>query len=315
MQAVDVPRLLAALEARNVKSEGLEIWASCPLGTHRDSDPSFQIHNEPGDENHGFWRCFGCHESGGPVGLVRKAKGYGSKQARAFLADIPSVEALGSSERAKTMSVVTSLRPLGARRFVEPEGVLRAPLEKWPGPLRDYAVGRGITAEQVERWRIGFVVSGRLAMRVYFPIDDELGRPGSYSARTVVGDRKRYLTPPKAEGPDPGAIFGRRHWPSEGERKLCVVVEGAINGLAVERATGLHVGALGGSNDAAAQWVHLATFERLILLSDPDKAGNKVAEAYALSGGPSVARALLPRGLDAQEAGPELVRKTIARVA
>jgi DNA primase len=312
VKIVDVPKLLEYLGARNVRGEGLEIWASCPIGTHRDSDPSFRIHNEPGAENHGHWQCFGCSEHGGLVGLVKQARGVEGKEARKIL------DALGTSfedapKQEGALAVDVMLLPIGVRPFALPAGIVWEPLSAWPGPIRDYARSRGITAAQVERWRIGYVVSGTLGMRILFPAEDEEGRPGSYSARSVIGDRRKYLTPSKGENPDFGAIFGRRHWPPPGARRACVVVEGAIDGLAVERATGLPFGALGGSNDEPAQWIHLATFERLILLSDSDKAGDRVAEAYALAGGPEVVRARLPEGVDAQTADPELLRKMITR--
>lgn len=321
MKIVDVPKLLEALGAKNVRADGVEIWASCPLGTHRDSNPSFQIRNEPGDEHHANWRCFGCHEHGGAVGLVRKAKGVGGKEARRILVNL-HVSYEGAPRKEGGVEVDLRIRTLGDAPFVLPAGVVRAPLARWPGPIRAYAESRGITAWQVERWGLGYAVAGGLSMRVVFPVEDETGRLGSYSARTVVGDRKRYLTPGKDERALPGAIFGRRWWPapvvlpdgSTVRRGRCVIVEGAIDGLAVERATGDYFGALSGSYADPAQWLHFATFELLVLLTDPDKAGDRVAEEYALAGGPAVVRARLPIGLDAQSAGSELLAEALRAV-
>lgn len=322
MKVVDVPKLLEALGARNVRSDGEEVWASCPLGTHRDSDPSFHIRNELSGEHHGYWRCYGCHEKGGPIGLVRKVRGVGSREARKFLENL-RVSFEDAPRKKGELEVDLRIRGFDPAPFVLPAGVVRAPLARWPGPLRSYASSRGISAEQVDHWGLGYAVAGVLAMRVVFPIADETGRLGSYSARTAIGDRKRYLTPPLSEKPRPGAIFGRRYWPPLAEtangRKYrpgdCVLVEGAINGLAVERVfPTVPFGALGGSNDAAAQWAHFGLFERLVLLTDSDRAGDRVAEAYELSGGPPAIRARLPGKLDAQDADPELLRAVLEKV-
>lgn len=316
---VDVPRLLEALGVENITPQGKSILASCPLGTHSDSDPSFDILNDPDSDKHGYWRCYGCHEGGGPVALVRRLKCFegmgGGVLARNWLARL-ELHAMAAGPVVGQVTITHAIIPFGPRFFHPRDSWITAPLTAWPGPLRKYALSRGITREQVDRWKIGYSVAGRLAGRIIFPIYDETGRLSSYSARTAVGSRVRYLTPHSSENPDPASIFGRAGWPPRHARSVCVVVEGAINQLAVERATGLPGGALGGSNDAAAQWIHFATFKRLILLSDSDKAGDRVAEAFELAGeGPEVRRARLPAGMDAQSAPEALVREKIERVA
>jgi DNA primase len=307
---IDVRKLLDVLGAKNIRVEGDvgEIWASCPLGTHTDTDPSFQILNDPTSDSHGYWRCFGCSENGGAVGLVRKVRGVDGKEARRILANLENEVAVGRKlgRAIVTVGAITMGRP----SFGEPVGIRRPPFEEWSGPFRDYAAERGITPEQIQRWRIGYSVAG---MRLYFPIEDETGRLCSYTARTIVGDRTRYMTPAPRENPISGALFGRRWWPPRGARRLLILAEGAIDALAVERATGAHVGALGGSAITPDQWIHVASWSTVVLMTDPDKAGDRIAEEYrnANPGGDFV-RARLPVGCDAQSAGPELVRETLA---
>ena len=324
--AVEVVALLNALGAENVRTEGgRSVWCSCPLGTHSDSDPSFEMVSAPGEREHGYWRCYGCHEGGGFIRLVRLVlKLEGARDGAKVRAFIARVEKEGGA--AARGPLVDELRVQATltrypRSFSPKDAWETKPLGDWPGSLRSYVLGRGISAEQVERWKIGYAVHGRLAGRIVFPIFDGAGRLVSYSARTAIGDRERYLTPHRSENPSPSAIFGEQFWPPiyQREASVCIVVEGAINALAVEKAVGLSgadvfVAALGGSNDSPFQFVPLMGFGRLVVLSDPDAAGDRLAEALELSGGPESTRVRLPTGEDAASLGfkfPELLRRKI----
>ena len=59
---------------------GRTLWWRCPLGTHEDRNPSFCV-----DPGKGWWRCFGCGESGDAAALVMRLRGLTFPEAITFL--------------------------------------------------------------------------------------------------------------------------------------------------------------------------------------------------------------------------------------
>jgi hypothetical protein len=52
------------------RERGRKLWWHCPLGTHKDLNPSFCV--EPGKR---WWKCWGCGESGDAATLVMRVEG------------------------------------------------------------------------------------------------------------------------------------------------------------------------------------------------------------------------------------------------
>ncbi len=291
---VDVPELLARLGIEG-KRRGREVWACCPL--HEERTPSWQIRDdEESPERHGRWRCLGaCHTGGSPTGLVMQLLGLGAREAWAWIKSGAAREAVPPFE----VEIVPGPPLRGAMRL--PRGVIVAPLCEWPSPARDYLVrDRGVTEDQVERWGLGYAVDGRLAGRVVMPWRDERGKLLGYTARTFVDDAKKYLEPDSDEGAEKSAVYGEEHWQPPGHRDTLVVVEGGFDGYAVERATGLPFGALRGSQLLPGHLARLSTWQRVVIASDPDKAGKGLADALAdaLARYAVVTRPELPAGRD-----------------
>jgi DNA primase len=295
--AVSVADLLERLEIVPTKRAGDRVWARCPHPEHDDRDPSWWIVDDPGGGRHGRHHCFGCGWGGGPEHLVMAVLGLGRSEARSWIRS-------GAQAPLPTgICVEVGEVRSGVRRFQLPSGVRIVPLDGWPGPARRYAERRGVTAEQVERWGIGYAADGKLAGRIVFPVRRGGGAPVGYSARTFVRAPKRYITPDRDEGADRDALFGEQHWPQVGADGYraggVVVVEGALDGLAVERAAGVSFGAMSGSQPSPGLLGRLATFERVVMASDNDAAGNGVAEvARCLARWTTVLRAELPPGVD-----------------
>ena len=303
---IDVPRMLAALgiEAR---ARGSDWWAKCPYPDHVEKDASWHIENSPGSPTHGLHHCFGCAQGGGPIELVAAVIGCTYSGAQLWMTE----KQLYSADVARGLDVGMRVKPVATAGFRLPVEFVRRPLADWPTPVRRYVAARGITPGQVERWGIGYVVDGRLAGRVVFPICDEHGVEQGYSARTFVGDERRYLTPHTREQPDPGAIFGAEYW--AGRRAEVVVTEGAIDALACERAGAGCVAALGGSRLSREQLLVLGSFERLLVATDPDLAGERVAAELrdALGRWRQVRRVRLPAGTDAAKLPVEALRAAL----
>lgn len=306
----DVERVLARLGVEVEKQSGGRLWARCPLGEHEEKDPSWMVWNSKSPKA-GKWYCFGrCHEGGDLVDLVVRVRKLG-KSDHDFGADDReprevASEWLRSEEIAEPAprAVVLVSSPTRTRAFALPAGVKFAPLPEWPTPLRAYAERRRMTAEQVERFGIGYAVDGRLSMRVVFVARDQRGEVVSYAARSILPDALRYLTPKDEEGADKAAIFaplwGTR--PAPLTRRVWVA-EGAFNALAIERAVDESVVALLGSRIHARHVLRLASHEEVVIVTDPDPAGERALAKLrgALSRHVTVRCVTLPEGRDADE--------------
>jgi DNA primase len=305
---VDVPHLLDRLGIP-AERRGREWWARCPLPEHDDRTPSWQMHDDPEEpDKHGRWRCLGrCHTGGGPATLVARVLGLvhpetGEPRTRAAWRWIADGSAVEEAPVLDVALAAAPRRPAGiGRGFRLPPGVAVEPLDLWPAAARAYAEQRGITAEQVDRWGLGYAVDGRMSGRIVLPWRDARGRLLGYTARTFVHAVKKYLEPREDEGADRNAVYGEEHWPPPGDaRGTLVVVEGGIDGYAVERATGLPFGAVCGSQLLPGHVARISTFQEVIVASDPDGAGSRFADALwaALARWTRVRRAAIPAGSD-----------------
>lgn len=306
---VDVPKLLEALGVDAIP-RGQEYWARCPLH-EGDRTPSWQMRCDPGADKHGLWRCYGCGKNGNAVQLVMALEDLTYREARAWIAK-------GCLERPAPIParVVVDVEP-EVPRFELPPGVVVTPMERWPFTVRRYAAKvaslRVLAPWQVDRWQIGYGASGLLAGRVVVPVRDARGVLCAYTARSFVGHERKYLEPTAKEGADISAVFGEEHWPAVEERALVVVTEGALNALAVERASSVleaeldgrrvAVAAVRGSHLSPVRASRLATFQRVLVASDPDAAGDKVHEQIRAACGrwSNVHRVVFPEGTDAAE--------------
>ena len=243
-------------------------------------------------------------------------RGCDEAEARLWLSDV---------EEAPAPQPVVRVRfePMGARprAFRMPAGVEFGPLAGWNSVARAYAVGRGITAEQVDRWGIGWALEGRCEGRIVFPIVDLNGRLANYAARTFVGDSTRYLAADERLGPDLSTCLGEVFWPKADERARSTVLvwEGAISGMALDRAlrgrAGVYHAGLQGSDASNPRRIsRLASFGAVVAATDPDKAGDSVAldlEA-ALRRVPFRRLRYPRRGVDAAQEDPEALAEALA---
>jgi len=311
------------------RRQGRRWWTeSCPLPTHGPQNPAhryqnFFIRDDESEERPGQFWCFSCHNGGVLVQFVEAVRGCNRDEARAWLATI--------GDRPPPPVLRVRFDPTGPRTFRLPAGVEFAPLSGWNTVPREYALKRGLTAEQVERWGVGVAHEGRLKDRIVFPIRDQKGRVANYSARTFVDDPVRYLAASTWERPDLSVMWGEETWPSLGMRFGPVVVfEGVLNGLAIERALSgqfairsydgvvhdmLSLAALQGSDVDHRKLAKLATFPGIIDATDPDAAGARASRQLFASLGRrdrKVVRMPYPDKRDAAELEPGFLREMVA---
>lgn len=253
-----------------------ELWAACPFPEHDEVTPSWSIKDEVMLDKHGSHYCFGCGRGGSPADLVMEVVGLSGYRAAIEWLKERSLDLEGTAP----MGIQVVLRRPGAYKPLEVPFGMRTKYKTWTTNAKRFAQRRGLTEAQVFRWSIGCVPMGPLAGRLYVPAYDRRGVLLSYTARDYTGDASSRYKEPRGKGMDgahPGAIFGEEHWPIPELRRELVLCEGAFNAMACERVGAMHTGALFGSDLTKEQVLKLESWPRIVVASDLDTAGNKMA--------------------------------------
>jgi len=299
---------LAALIGRRVKLErrGRSHVGLCPF--HNEKSPSFNVVEEKG-----FYHCFGCGAHGDAIEFVRRTEGS---------TFVEAVERLA----AEAGLLVPAPDPAERDRF-EREAKLRNPLEDathWfeaqlagpaGGQARRYLAERGLTAETITRFRLGYAPAQRYGLkealtrngisedllievgllrpgdeggtsydwfrdRIVFPISDARGRVVAFGARAMGDAQPKYLNSPETPLFRKGRTLYNLAMAREASRtaNAVLVVEGYMDVIALAQAGIEHAVAPLGTALTEEQ---LQLLWRLVpephLCFDGDKAGFRAA--------------------------------------
>lgn len=309
--AIQTPPIDALLRYLGIDAERGHAgkWiAKCPNPAHPDTDPSWSIIDRPGDRRHGSHHCQSCKFGGGPWELAAAVWGCELAEAGKRLT---AAFGLGKGPAAKhTPKVVIKEEAPPPVPFAFPPGVvIPGPGGRWYDPALAYLLNREVTRDQVDRWGMGYSLRGRLRNRVVIPVYNAAGHLLTYTARGIVRSvEPRYEAGRVSQGAKPRmAIWGEAGWQGTG---IVTVAEGVFSALALERAGAPNPSALLGSDFVEDKAHLLGRFERVIVATDPDKAGDRVARALSVLG----RRARLYRvNLDASpdDHDPEALRRKI----
>ena len=80
-EEIRVEEVIGDFVSLGKKGSGRNLWACCPLPGHNEQTPSFSVHPEKG-----FWKCFGCGESGDAITFLRKVRNMSYLEAMQHLA-------------------------------------------------------------------------------------------------------------------------------------------------------------------------------------------------------------------------------------
>jgi hypothetical protein len=253
------------------RPRGRMLIAVCPHPDHDDHKPSWAAwEDDAGRFRH---RCLSCGFGGGPANLVMAALGLDRRAAHDFL---DGTESAGPPPPLHLRVEVRHRWPPGPVKVPE-EVWIGEPLSDWPAPARRYLEKRRITQVEVDRWGMGYAVDGHLAARIWIPVRDRHRVLVAWTGRSFAGGEPKYDSSTEAAA---GVLLGEHLW--TGLRTI-VVVEGPFDAIAVDAVTRGRwaVGALRGS--VAGHAIHpghalkLADFDRVIIATDPDKAGERAA--------------------------------------
>jgi DNA primase len=286
---------------------GREHLGLCPF--HKEKTPSFTV-----NEDKGFYHCFGCGAHGSVLDFVMQTEGLSFPEAVERLAGeagLP-VPAATPAERAAEQRRQTLIEVMEAAcRYFErtlrlPEG--RAAME--------YLAGRGLTPETITRFRLGFALDGRSALkgalaregiaedrmieagllikpeeearapydrfrgRVMFPIADRRGRVIAFGGRVLGEAEPKYLNSPETPLFHKGATLYALALASSEARAhgAIIVTEGYMDVIALHQAGFAHAVAPLGTALTEDQIQLLWRFAREpILCFDGDAAGGRAA--------------------------------------
>ncbi|HYX46169.1 MAG TPA: DNA primase, partial [Sphingomicrobium sp.] len=298
--------VLSAVIAPSVKliRAGREWKACCPF--HNEKTPSFTINDDKG-----FYHCFGCGAHGDAIRFLTDQRGMPFMDAVKELAakagmDVPAPDpkAKERSDRAATLTdVMASVAKWYAEQLNGLSGV----------EARDYLKRRGIEAETIQRFGLGFAPDSRSALkraleklgeeqlvetgmlirpeeggdtydrfrgRLMFPIRDPRGRVIGFGGRIIGQGEPKYLNSPDTTLFDKGRTLYNidRAAPASRAAKRLIVVEGYMDVIALDRAGISEAVAPNGTAVTEAQLERMWRLDPSpIMCFDGDSAGRKAA--------------------------------------
>ncbi len=286
-----------------------DFWAPCPF--HQEKTPSFHV-----DDRKGFYYCFGCQAKGDAITFVKETENVSFIEAVEILAreaGIPMPEQRHDPKAAERQDRLTRLAGV-MEQAVQLYGLaFRAAAGQG---AREYAARRGLTAEILKRFEIGYapdarhhqtqifkdkgvldeaIAAGllikpddggapydRFRGRLMFPIRDVRGRCIAFGGRALdPGAQAKYLNSPETELFHKGRTL-YHHGPARdaaGKAGGVIVAEGYMDVIALVSAGFDHAVAPLGTAVTEEQ---LALMWRMadepVIALDGDQAGQRAAD-------------------------------------
>ncbi|WP_108858984.1 DNA primase [Ruegeria sp. Alg231-54] len=284
-----------------------DMWAPCPF--HHEKTASFHV-----DDQKGFYYCFGCQAKGDAISFVKETENVSFIEAVEILAreagmPMPARDPK-AQEKQDRRSQLADVMEQAAQFF-------RLQLKTGAGgAARDYLTRRGLDAQALDRWEIGFAPDGWQGLwdhlrgknvaedlilgaglakpsnkgkkpydtfrnRIMYPIRDPRGRCIAFGGRAMdPNDNAKYLNSPETELFDKGRSL-YNHGPARqaaGKGQPLIVAEGYMDVIALaEAGFGASVAPLGTAiTEHQLQLLWRVSDEPIIAL-DGDTAGLRAA--------------------------------------
>ena len=328
--SADIVRIIG--ERVRLKKAGANYVGLCPF--HQEKTPSFSVH-----ATRQFFYCFGCGAKGDVFRFVMEAEKITFPESVRRVAQRVGIP-------------IPAEAPLG--ELASPERRLRAALEEVhqktqefyrkqlhsaeAGPVREIIQQRGVTAESVEDFGLGYAPAGgqsltafltregfpsevleasgllirrdtggffdRFRSRWMFPIIGENGKIVAFAGRALGDDLPKYLNSPETTLYSKSRVLYNLFRAREAIRtsNQAVLVEGYMDAIAVHQAGVKHVVASCGTSLTEPQVRMLARYSSELVVSyDPDSAGKAATDrsvSLLLEEGLSVRVLRLPGRMD-----------------
>lgn len=287
-----------------LKKAGRDYVACCPF--HKEKSPSFTV--SPSKQ---FYHCFGCGAHGGVVSFLMEHDGLGFVEAVEQLAGEVGLQVPQERRTAQSKSAEDTLSQL--RAALEAAKTLFESNLPQVRRAAAYVSGRGITADTISRFGIGFATTGiaealnipvkvlldaglmapnedtgevydKFRQRVMFPILDERGRVIGFGGRVLDDGKPKYMNSPEtalfSKGQELYGLYQAKT--SIRQSRVAVVIEGYMDVvMAHQHGETRAVAALGTSvTEEQVQRLYRMADE-IIFCFDGDAAGVKAANRAA----------------------------------
>ena len=289
-----------------LKKGGANYMACCPF--HKEKSPSFSV--SPSKQ---FYHCFGCGAHGSAIGFIMEYQGLSFTEAVQYLADrvgmtVPKVRGQNDNpevraERKKKQQTLEETTASAASFYAQQL--------KFQKPAQDYLAGRGLSAEIIAHYGLGYAPDGwqplaqvfqpypntalvdsgmvidnegkhydRFRHRIMFPIRDQRGQVIGFGGRVLDDSKPKYLNSPDTPLFDKGrnlyGLYEGRAAIKEAGRIL--VVEGYMDVVALAQfGIGYGVASLGTSTTADHVKILMRQADSIYFCFDGDAAGKKAA--------------------------------------
>ncbi|WP_209595810.1 DNA primase [Ruegeria sp. HKCCSP351] len=284
-----------------------DMWAPCPF--HHEKTASFHV-----DDQKGFYYCFGCHAKGDAISFVKETENVSFIEAVEILAREAGMPMPARDPKAQEKQ---DHRTQLADVMEQAVQFFRLQLKTGAGAAaRDYLARRGLNAQALDRWEIGFapddwqalwdhlrgknvaedlILGAGLAKpsnkgkkpydtfrnRIMYPIRDPRGRCIAFGGRAMdPNDNAKYLNSPETELFDKGRSLYNQGPARQaaGKGQPLIVAEGYMDVIALaEAGFGASVAPLGTAiTEHQLQLLWRISDEPIIAL-DGDTAGLRAA--------------------------------------
>ncbi len=284
-----------------------DMWAPCPF--HHEKTASFHV-----DDQKGFYYCFGCHAKGDAISFVKETENVSFIEAVEILAREAGMPMPARDPKAQEKQDRRSQLADVMEQAVQ---FFRLQLKTGAGAeARDYLTRRGLDAQALDRWEIGFAPDGWQALwdhltgknvaddlilaaglvkpsnkgkkpydtfrnRIMYPIRDPRGRCIAFGGRAMdPNDNAKYLNSPETDLFDKGRSL-YNHGPARqaaGKGQPLIVAEGYMDVIALaEAGFGASVAPLGTAITEHQLQLFWRVSDEPIIALDGDTAGLRAA--------------------------------------
>jgi DNA primase len=307
-QQADIVRVVG--EYIRLKKSGQNFTGLCPF--HGEKTPSFAVH--PVKQ---IYHCFGCGKGGDVFNFVMEMDKVPFPEAVRIVAEKCGIAIPKPKERSPEERKENQQRASLIEMHREAQAFFVKQLESTAEgrAARAYLEDRGLNAEALSRFGIGYAPSGgdallrslkqkyaekllvesglisrdqnggrlfdRFRRRITFPIANESGKIVAFGCRALGDDQPKYLNSPETPVYSKSNVLYHMDGAKEAIRRqdFAILVEGYMDAIAVARAGIVNVVASCGTSLAQPQIKLLGRFtKRVIVNYDPDAAGQAATE-------------------------------------
>lgn len=163
---------LIELGFKNVKNAGDNIMCSCPLGIHKDSNPSFGINIKTGK-----WNCFSCGSKGNSIEYLARI--------------LHKKDLVKYFEFSSNQEIIDRINNILHPCIITEDDENDFLVTYFQSNLKDrsYLYSRGITDEVIDKFNIGL---DPIKNSVVFPVYDDKSNVKGFTLRNLKGD-VRYI--------------------------------------------------------------------------------------------------------------------------